>query len=214
MLLCLNVADVLKEAPPLVVELTWLKYGAAMLGFGINHCVCDGIGSAEFLNSFAELATSQSRVVFGAMAKPLTPTSVIFDKGRLDETKLLALSKRTTASELPFTTFKVLSTHVWRSWARALNMMPTHILKLLFSVNMRNQVKPGMTSGFYNNAFVLGYAQISVKDLTERWLGYARMLIKRAKENVGNNYVNSVKQSRPGWGIDIVIVVKARSREG
>ncbi|KAJ4827909.1 hypothetical protein Tsubulata_021772 [Turnera subulata] len=257
-LLCLQVADVLKGAPPLVVQLTWLKDGAATLGFGINHCVCDGIGSAEFLNSFAELATSQSRVAVGVMPKPvwdrhlidslrpqscspvshpefsrvpdlcgfltrfstekLAPTSVIFDKGRLDELKRVALSKRTTASELPFTSFEVLSAHVWRSWARALNLPPTQILKLLFSVNVRNRVKPGIPSGFYGNAFVLGCAQTSVKDLTEKGLGYASMLIKRAKENVGNDYVNSViesvRQSRASTDQVGVLILSQWSRLG
>ncbi|XP_027333441.1 omega-hydroxypalmitate O-feruloyl transferase-like [Abrus precatorius] len=55
-LLSLHVADVLKGSPTLVVQLTWLSDGAAAIGVGINHCICDGIGSAEFLNYFAELA--------------------------------------------------------------------------------------------------------------------------------------------------------------
>jgi hypothetical protein len=47
-------------------------------------------------------------------------------------------------------------------------------------------------SGYYGNAFVLGCAQTSVKDLAEKGLGYAAMLIKRAKERVDNEYVRSV----------------------
>ncbi|KAJ6317815.1 hypothetical protein OIU76_013374 [Salix suchowensis] len=56
-LLSLSVTDVLKGAPPLVLQITWLRGGDATLGVGLNHSVCDGIGTAEFLNSFAELAT-------------------------------------------------------------------------------------------------------------------------------------------------------------
>ena len=58
-LLSLHVADVLKGAPPLVVQLTWLRDGAAAIAVGINHCISDGIGSAEFLNYFAELASGK-----------------------------------------------------------------------------------------------------------------------------------------------------------
>ncbi|CAK7325894.1 unnamed protein product [Dovyalis caffra] len=232
-LLSLHVADVLKGAPPLVVQLTWLRGGDATLGVGLNHCLCDGIGSAEFLNSFAELATSQSRV---ADLKPrpiwdrhlfdpikpsrcysashlefnrvpdlcgftsrfsnerLTPTSIIFDKRRLNELKKLALST-SRPTELTFTSYEVLSAHVWRSWARSLNFPSNQILKLLFSINIRNRVKPVVPSGFYGNAFVLGCAQTSVKDLAEKGLGYAAMLIKRAKERVDNEYVRSVIES-------------------
>ncbi|CAN0909772.1 Alcohol acyltransferase 9 [Linum grandiflorum] len=57
-LLSFHVADVLKGAPPLVVQLTWLRSGGATLAFGFNHCLLDGVGSSDFLNSFAHLATS------------------------------------------------------------------------------------------------------------------------------------------------------------
>lgn len=33
----------------LVVHLTWLSDGGATLAVGFNHCLCDGIGSDEFL---------------------------------------------------------------------------------------------------------------------------------------------------------------------
>ncbi|XP_022941549.1 fatty alcohol:caffeoyl-CoA acyltransferase [Cucurbita moschata] len=59
--LAFSVEDVLDGSPPLVVQLTWLKDGAAAVGVGFNHCICDGIGSAEFLNSFADLAAGRLR---------------------------------------------------------------------------------------------------------------------------------------------------------
>ncbi|KAH8501363.1 hypothetical protein Peur_043060 [Populus x canadensis] len=232
-LLSLSVADVLKGAPPLVVQLTWLRGGDATLGVGLNHSVCDGIGTAEFLNSFAELATSRNRVA-DLKPKPiwdrhlfdptnssrccsathlefnrvpdlcgftsrfcnerLTPTSIIFDKRWLNELKKLALSTSTPIG-LTYTSYEVLSAHVWRSWARALNLPSNQILKLLFSINIRNRVKPSVPSGYYGNAFVLGCAQTTVKDLAEKGLGYAAMLIKRAKERVDNEYVRSVVES-------------------
>ncbi|KAF9674587.1 hypothetical protein SADUNF_Sadunf10G0142500 [Salix dunnii] len=229
-LLSLNVADVLKGAPLLVIQLTWLKGGDATLGVGFNHCVCDGIGSAEFLNSFAELAASQNQVVdlkprpiwdrhrfdptkashcypgnhleFSRVPdlcgftsrfsdEKLIPTSIIFDKRWLNELKRLALST-SGPFEVTYTSYEVLSAHVWRSWARALNFPSNQILKLLFSINVRNRVKPGVPSGYYGNAFVLGCAQTTVKDLAEKGLGHAAMLIKRAKERVDNEYVRSV----------------------
>lgn len=233
-LLSLHVADVLRGAPPLVIQLTWLPDGAATLGVGINHCVCDGIGGAEFLNSFAELVTSQGRVVdlkpkpiwdrhlFDPIKPPrsysvshpefnrvpdlcgfvtrfsnerLTPTSIIFDKRCLNELKRLALSRSRPCDELTYTSFEVIAAHVWRSWARALNLPSNQILKLLFSINIRNRVKPSVPNGYYGNAFVVACAQTSVKDLTEKGLWYASMLIKRAKDRVNNEYVRSVVQS-------------------
>ncbi|KAA8534044.1 hypothetical protein F0562_031561 [Nyssa sinensis] len=231
-LLSLQVADVLKGCPPLVVQLTWMADGAAALGVGFSHCICDGIGSAEFLNLFAELATGRSKLSDykpkpvwerhllnptslgsardNSVAHPefnrvpdlcgflsrfseerLSPTSITFDKKILNELKKHAAST-SRPSELLFTSFEVLSAHVWRSWARALNLPGNQILKLLFSINVRDRVKPSLPTGFYGNAFVLGCAQTSVKDLAEKGLGYASGLVRRAKERVGDEYVRQV----------------------
>lgn len=232
-LLSLYVEDVLRGAPPLVVQLTWLADGGAALGVGINHCLCDGIGSAEFLNSFAELATGRgglsefkpkpvwdrhlldpkplepprrasssthpefnsvpdlSGFVTRFSQEPLVPTSITFDKRCLNELKQLA-SCTGRPSESSYTSFEVLSAHVWRSWARALNMPSNQTLKLLFSINIRNRVKPSLPPGYYGNAFVLGCAQTTVKEITEKGLGHMCGLVKRAKERVGDEYVRRV----------------------
>lgn len=241
-LLSLPVADVLKGAPPLVVQLTWLKDGAAALGVGFNHCVCDGIGSAEFLNSFAELAAGKRGNTGEFKPKPvwdrhlldpqhvnqaiprhrvnnvashhpefnkvpdlcgfmnrfsnerLTPTSITFEKRFLNEMKKHALSasRLGVVESSYYTSFEVLCAHVWRSWARALNLPSNQIVKILFSINVRNRVRPSLPGGYYGNAFVLGCAQSSVKDLAENGLGHAAGLVKRAKERVGDEHVRRV----------------------
>ncbi|OIT20350.1 PREDICTED: omega-hydroxypalmitate O-feruloyl transferase [Nicotiana attenuata] len=229
-LLSLQVADVLKGAPPLVVQLTWLSDGSATLAVGFNHCLCDGIGSAEFLNLFAELATGKQKLT-DLKSKPvwdrclmdpksykyksstshhpefkkvadlcgfisrfnqerLAPTSVIFDKRRVNELKKLTYSQSSIC-----TSFEVLSAHIWKSWATALNLPPNQTLKLLFTINIRNKVKPSLPSGYYGNGFVLGCAQTSAKDLVEKGLGYATGLVKRAKERVNDEYVREVVES-------------------
>ncbi|KAL4198887.1 hypothetical protein AMTRI_Chr03g48280 [Amborella trichopoda] len=41
--------------PPLVVQVTHLKCGGSILCLGICHCLCDGIGSAQFLHAWADI---------------------------------------------------------------------------------------------------------------------------------------------------------------
>ncbi|XP_057788771.1 alcohol acyltransferase 9 [Salvia miltiorrhiza] len=222
--LSLHVADVLIGAPPLIVQFTWLHDGGAALAVGFNHCLCDGIGSGEFLNSFAELALGQpalrgprpiwsrhlldpvgpSRVgslsllefesvpdISGLAARfsweRLVPTCITFDKSRLDEMKKLAGPGRTS--------FDVLSGHVWRSWARALDLARDQRVKLAFSVNVRQRVRPSLPSGYYGNAFVLGCAEARVADLAEKGLGFAAEAVAGAKERVGEERVREVVES-------------------
>ncbi|KAF8009722.1 hypothetical protein BT93_J0649 [Corymbia citriodora subsp. variegata] len=245
-LLSLHWADVLKEAPPLVVQLTWLRDGAAALAVGIKHCLCDGIGSADFLNSFAELARpggglalklkakSRAKAVWdrhlmdppmprrvpcggvhssGAQTHPefnrvpdlcsftsrfvnesLVPTSITFNGASVDELKRIA-SSAGRLGDSAFTSFEVVTAHIWRSWARSLNLPPNQTLKLLFSVNVRNRVKPSLPSGYYGNAFVLACSQATAKDLTEKGLGFATALVKRAKDRVDDEYVRTVVET-------------------
>ncbi|KAK7385779.1 hypothetical protein VNO78_31634 [Psophocarpus tetragonolobus] len=227
-LLSLHVADVLKGSPPLVVQLTWLADGAAAIGVGINHCICDGIGSAEFLNHFAELASEKQELskhvepvwerhlmnpvrgmntgvdpashpefkrvpdlceFMNRVSSGLKPTSVTFDKRRLNELKRLAGGR----SE-GYTSFEVLAAHVWRSWARAIKFPPKQKLKLVFSINVRNRMKPGLPEGYYGNAFVLGCAETSAKELEERGIEFGSGLVKRAKERVGSEHVRGVME--------------------
>ncbi|CAI9091749.1 OLC1v1026855C1 [Oldenlandia corymbosa var. corymbosa] len=239
-LLSLHVEDVLMGAPPLVVQLTWLEDGGATLGVGFSHCLCDGIGSGEFLNSFAELASGNyskrislkptTPVIWSRhlMDPPtpfrqpppypaghhhpefkkvpdtcgflnrfreerLVPTSITFDRKCLNELKRSAVS--TSSSSTTCTSFEVLSAHIWRSWAKALNLPSKQIVKLLFSINIRNRVKPNLPNGYYGNAFVLGCAETSVKELTENGLGHATEMVKRAKERVDEGYVREVVES-------------------
>lgn len=233
-LLSVHVADVLMGAPPLVVQLTLLRDGCVALGVGLNHCICDGIGSADFLNLLAELAVGKkslteskprpiwARHLLDPHPRPynnitllpefdsvpdhcnfmarfsterLVPTSFVFNRKSLFELKNIA-----GGSQLSFTSFEVLTAHVWRSWAKALNLPPNQVLKLLFSVNVRNRVRPSLPPGYYGNAFVLGCAVSTVRELTERGLSYASGLVKVAKERVGNERVRAVTEAVASGG--------------
>lgn len=101
----------------------------------------------------------------------------------------------TSSARSNYTSFEVLSAHVWRSWTRSLNLPSKQVLKLLFSINIRNRVKPGIPSGYYGNAFVLGCAESTVRDLTEKGLGHVAELVKQAKDQVNAGYVRAIIDS-------------------
>ncbi|XP_074276652.1 alcohol acyltransferase 9-like [Silene latifolia] len=118
----------------------------------------------------------------------LVPTSSVFSKVQINQLKRHAC----VTPEAEFTSFDLVSAHIWRCWAGSLQFPPHQSLKLLFSVNFRNRVKPGLPSGFYGNGFVLGCAQTTAKDLTEKGLGYASEMIRKAKVRVDDKYVREV----------------------
>ncbi|KDP38549.1 hypothetical protein JCGZ_04474 [Jatropha curcas] len=72
------------DIPPLVVQVTNLRCGGMILCTAINHCLCDGIGSSQFLQAWAHVTTKpnldlpfspfHSRHVL----KPRNPTQITF----------------------------------------------------------------------------------------------------------------------------------------
>ncbi|KAL9445973.1 hypothetical protein AB3S75_013784 [Citrus x aurantiifolia] len=45
------------QVPPLVVQVTNLRCGGMILCTAINHCLCDGIGTSQFLHAWAHATT-------------------------------------------------------------------------------------------------------------------------------------------------------------
>ncbi|CAK7346324.1 unnamed protein product [Dovyalis caffra] len=43
------------DIPPLVVQVTNLRCGGMIMCTAINHCVCDGIGTSQFLHAWAQM---------------------------------------------------------------------------------------------------------------------------------------------------------------
>ncbi|KAK7280687.1 hypothetical protein RJT34_25754 [Clitoria ternatea] len=47
------------DVPPLVIQVTSLRCGGMILCTAINHCICDGIGTSQFLHAWAQFTKDQ-----------------------------------------------------------------------------------------------------------------------------------------------------------
>ncbi|EEF52619.1 alcohol acyltransferase 9 [Ricinus communis] len=72
------------DIPPLVVQVTNLRCGGMILCTGINHCLCDGIGTSQFLQAWAHVTAKPNLdlpiVPFHArhVLKPRNPPQITF----------------------------------------------------------------------------------------------------------------------------------------
>ncbi|KAI3825593.1 hypothetical protein L1987_07085 [Smallanthus sonchifolius] len=217
------------DTPPLVVQVTKLRCGGMILCTAINHCLCDGIGTSQFLQAWAYLTTKpngsvpitpfHSRHVF----KPRSPSSLLpsvhpaFTKTVYNPTigdclslnlylqsqPLVPASLTYTASNilclksqcvpsLKSTTFEVLASHTWRSWAKSLDLQPLLEVKLLFSMNIRNNVIPEIPKGYYANGFVLACAKTTVNELVDGNLHHVVKLVQEAKSSLTDNRISEI----------------------
>lgn len=222
----------------------------------INHCLCDGIGTSQFLQAWAhatakpmsdpQIGPFHDRTMlkprkppqinfahpeFGAnssngshpsspslslnqflLSQTLTPISLTFTSSHI-----LHLKKQCTPSII-CTTFEMLAVHVWRAWAKSLELPSTLQIKLLFSVNVRNKLNPNLPQGYYGNGFVLGCAETPVDQLLMSGPYYGIRLVQLAKQSLHDSYVRSVidllEEKRPMPDMSASLVISAWSRLG
>ncbi|XP_020594128.1 omega-hydroxypalmitate O-feruloyl transferase [Phalaenopsis equestris] len=231
--------------PPLVIQVTHLRCGGMILCTAISHCICDGIGTAQFLHSWAHITTKPNTALPVSpfhgrhMLKPRNPPQISSSHPEfthpasqgtvsalltqfLQCQQLVPVSATFTASQilqikklcipsLKCTSFEALAAHVWRSWAMALDLPPSHKVKLLFSVNARSKLEPRLPMGFYGNGFVLACAETVVEQLVRSNRHYSVKLVKEAKENVNDEMVRSVidileeRKMKPDLSASLVI---------
>ncbi|KAH6755850.1 HXXXD-type acyl-transferase family protein [Perilla frutescens var. hirtella] len=220
------------DLPPLVIQVTSLRCGGMILCIAINHCICDGIGSSQFLHAWAHIyqstpnsnhlsispfhsrhllkPRSPPQVTFShsgftkiaptaelnpqtgpnifnfLQSQPLVPSSITFSPSKIRQLK------RHCYPSLKCTTFEVLASHTWRSWVKSLGLAPSFQVKLLFSANIRDKMRPEMPRGYYGNGFVLACAEAKVKELVALNLHHGVKLVQHAKSTITNEYVRSM----------------------
>ncbi|KAF5796939.1 putative omega-hydroxypalmitate O-feruloyl transferase [Helianthus annuus] len=212
------------------LQVTKLRCGGMIICTAINHYLCDGIGTSQFLHAWAHLTRNptnsvpitpfHSRHVFNPMSpsshlpfvhpaftknankqtlkdhnltlnqylqsQPLVPASLTYTAANIHSLKSQCVPS------LKCTTFEVLASHTWRSWAKSLDLEPSLEVKLLFSMNIRNKITPEIPKGYYANGFVLACAKTNVKELVDGNLHHVVKLVQDAKSSLTDDSVSGI----------------------
>ncbi|XP_048527406.1 alcohol acyltransferase 9-like [Triticum urartu] len=213
--------------PPLVVQVTRLGCGGTVLCAAISHCLCDGIGAAQFLHAWARAARFEAADHHVApfhdrwVLRPRCPPCIAFEHQEYAMNSFPSGDERAATSSLftgplapvsltftgahvqrlkdrcaPWleecTSFEALAAHVWRAWVRSLGPPSDLRVKLLFTVDIRRRVKPGLPEGYYGNGFVLACAESTAGQLAApSGEHHAARLVRAAKEMIDDDYVRS-----------------------
>ncbi|CAA7027546.1 unnamed protein product [Microthlaspi erraticum] len=81
-----------------------------------------------------------------------------------------------------FTTYEVLSSCIWKARSRALKLNPDGITVLGVAVGIRNVLDPPLPQGFYGNAYIDVYVELTVRELEEATLSDIATRVKKAKK--------------------------------
>ncbi|XP_020207390.1 13-hydroxylupanine O-tigloyltransferase [Cajanus cajan] len=137
---------------------------------------------------------------------PLCPTqrSFFFDPKEIASMRALLPHHLAAKS----TTFEVLTAWLWRSRTTSLEWPnPNQEVRLLFVVNSRFghfRVNPPLPEGFYDNAFVSTVVVTTLEKLLDHPLGYSLELVKKAKYDINEEYVQSEVEGS-FWSVSFLV---------
>ncbi|KAK7310922.1 hypothetical protein RJT34_08722 [Clitoria ternatea] len=199
------------DVPPLVVQVTRLGCGGMILCTAINHCLCDGMGTSQFLHGWAQLTTNPQSYLtimpfhMRHVLKPRDPPQVkLRNPGytvtnptpEVDLLKLIQSPPLVPTSitftpsrvlrlkkHLKCTTFETLAAHTWRSWIRSLNTpLPLpSTLKVKLLFSVNVRKIVNLSEGYYGNGFILACAESTVEELVEGGLEHGVKSVQEAK---------------------------------
>ncbi|KAL8123257.1 omega-hydroxypalmitate O-feruloyl transferase-like [Apium graveolens] len=220
------------EIPPLVAQVTKFQCGGFVLGLCMNHCMFDGLGAMEFVNSWGEIARNLpmkvvpflDRSILKARNMPkiefshneFAQINDISDTAELYKEEMHYRSFCFSPEKLDYlkkkaledgtlekcTTFEALSAFVWRARSQALKLNPDQQTKLLFAVDGRSRFNPPLPEGYFGNGIVLTNSLCSSGELVENPLSFTVKLVHEAVNLVTDTYMKSA--------IDYFEVTRAR----
>ncbi|XP_077244714.1 benzyl alcohol O-benzoyltransferase-like [Tasmannia lanceolata] len=208
------------HCPLLLMQVTRLRCGGFIFAARMNHTIADGYGFHNFLIAMVEMIKGSaapsvipvwSRELLRARDPPRVThlhreyDDVADTKGTIiplvdmaqrsfffGKREFSALRKHVPPHLRTCSTFELLTACLWRCRTTALSPDPDEEVRAVCIVNTRFKYKPPLPAGYYGNALAFPVAISTAEKLCEKPLGYALELVKKAKEEVSQEYVESV----------------------
>ncbi|KAJ4846130.1 hypothetical protein Tsubulata_000837 [Turnera subulata] len=210
----------LLNRPLLFIQVTRLRRGGWVLATRVNHAMCDAPGLVKFMSSVGEMARGshfpsvppvwERELLTAKYPLQITHKHPEFDQvvcrsnlGPNDSDmahksfffgpKEISTLKNLVHGTITYSTYEMLTACLWKCRTIALQIASTEEVSLLGIVNARGKFKePPLPSGFYGNGIVFPAAVTTAGKLSQSPLGYAAGLLKKAKEEMSQEYVLSV----------------------
>ncbi|KAJ6422846.1 hypothetical protein OIU84_027761 [Salix udensis] len=176
-----NLQDISRN-PLVLLQVTSFKCGGVCLGVGWHHTLADGTGALHFINSWATLARGLpitippllDRTILRGRVAPKSifhhveydppptintdltknpkPQSLTNLKITLEQINSLKAKASDVGSETKYTTYEILTAHIWRSVSKARNYQNNdQKTKLRVPVDGRSRLNPPLQSTYFGN---------------------------------------------------------------
>ncbi|KAL8142942.1 hypothetical protein V2J09_015974 [Rumex salicifolius] len=209
------------HSPLLLFQITKLACGGFVMAMSMNHTMADAFGIVQFMTAIAELARGASRpsvlpvwkrnLLLSRDPPRVTFTHPVYDKVEgtpfpahhdgdpvvdrsffFGPNELSSLRHRLEPHLVEScSTYERLSAFLWRCRTAALSFDSSKEVRYIYLANTRSKLKPPLPAGYYGNSIVLTAAISTAEELTVNSLDYAVDLIKKAKAEVTEEYIQS-----------------------
>ncbi|KAK7340988.1 hypothetical protein VNO80_23912 [Phaseolus coccineus] len=208
------------HTPLLLIQVTRLKCGGFIFALRLNHTMSDAVGLVQFMKAMGEIARGRQgpslppvwrRELLKARDPPrVTCTHCEYDvvpdtKGTIipvddmahrsfffGHSELSAIRRLLPPHQNQCSSFDVLTACLWRCRTLALQPDSDEEVRIICIVNARSKFNPPLPEGYYGNVFAFSVAVTTAGKLCEKPLGYALELVRKAKADVSEEYMQSL----------------------
>ncbi|KAF5806904.1 putative quinate O-hydroxycinnamoyltransferase [Helianthus annuus] len=206
--------------PLLVLQVTCFKCGGVSLGLGFDHRVADGWSAMHFMNTWSDMARGLDitlppfinrtllrardppRPVFEhieyhpgptPLQAPLDKTKTSFSMFKLtrNQLDLLKAKSKEDGNTIRYSSFEILSAHIWKCVCKARGLPDDVETRLHFSVDGRARLQPPLPPGYFGNVIFRGAVILTASDIHSKPTWYAASRIHDALARMNNDYLRS-----------------------
>uniref|UniRef100_A0A7N0TCK7 Benzyl alcohol O-benzoyltransferase n=1 Tax=Kalanchoe fedtschenkoi TaxID=63787 RepID=A0A7N0TCK7_KALFE len=230
--------------PLLLFQVTRLTCGGFIVAVRLNHTMADATGIVNFLTAVGEIARGQPDVSVRPvwrreLLNARDPPRVTCVHHEYDQEKgtivpfenmvqrpfffgpdeVASLRNLVPPHLTRCSTFELLVAILWRTRTVSLKLNPADEVRMMSIVNARHKFNPPLPKGYYGNAFAYPAALTSAGELSANPIGYALQLVRKAKNEVTEDYMKSVADlmvlnNRPHFRVVGSYIISDNTRAG